>query len=114
MGARGDATVREVMEDATLSIAYTTAMTTLDRLYHKQLLTREVEGRAFRYKPCFTVEQMQRTAAGQLIRDLLNTASTATLPLSYLVEAVTEHDIHLLDELQQTIELKRRQLGKAE
>jgi predicted transcriptional regulator len=52
-----------------LGVAYTTAMTTLDRLYHKHLLSREVESRSFRYKPRFTKEEMHRAAAGHLIRN---------------------------------------------
>jgi predicted transcriptional regulator len=108
---RGHATVRELLEDGKLSIAYTTVMTTLDRLYKKNLLTRVAEGRAFRYSPAVTQEEMQRAAAGHAIRQLLESGSDA-LPLSYLVEAVTEHDIQLLDELQQLVEQKRRELGK--
>jgi predicted transcriptional regulator len=106
---RGHATVREILQHANLHIAYTTVMTTLDRLYKKRLLTRVAEGRAFRYSPAITQEEMQRAAAGQAIRQLLE-----SLPLSYLVEAVTEHDIQLLDELQQLVEQKRRELGKRE
>jgi hypothetical protein len=34
--------------------------------------------------------------------------------LSYLVEAVTEHDIQLLDELRELVERKRRELHKPE
>ncbi len=109
---RGHATVRELLQDGDLNIAYTTAMTTLDRLYKKQLLTRVAEGRAFRYAPRFSKEEMQRAAAGQMIRQLLDAGSTASMPLSYLVEAVTDHDVELLDELQQLVEQKRRQLGK--
>lgn len=112
--ARGDGTVRELLNHQKLRMAYTTAMTTLTRLYEKQLLTRTVEGRAFRYKPRFTKVEMQRAEAEQLIRQLLRSATTVTLPLSYLVEAVTEHDVRLLDDLQQLVEQKRRQLGKRE
>lgn len=108
---RGNGTVRELIESRTLNVAYTTAMTTLNRLYHKHLLSREREGRAFRYKPRFTKEEMHRTVARKLIHYLLNTASTTTLPLSYLVEAVTEHDIQLLDELQRIVDQKRRHLA---
>lgn len=110
---RGHATVRELLEHANLHIAYTTVMTTLDRLYKKRLLTRVAEGRAFRYSPAITQEEMQRAAASRAIRQLLESGS-ASLPLSYLVEAVTEHDIQLLDELQQLVEQKRRELGKRE
>jgi predicted transcriptional regulator len=109
--ARGNGTVREILENGKLTIAYTTAMTTLDRLFKKNLLTRVPEGRAFRYSPCVTQEQMQRAAAGQAIRQLLE-SGPSSLPLSYLVEAVTEHDIQLLDELQELVDRKRRELRK--
>ncbi|HWK31526.1 MAG TPA: BlaI/MecI/CopY family transcriptional regulator, partial [Terriglobales bacterium] len=48
---RGDATVRELTDDRAVDGAYTTLMTTLDRLYKKGILAREAEGRAFRYRP---------------------------------------------------------------
>jgi predicted transcriptional regulator len=114
MWSHGTATVRELLESSDLDIAYTTAMTTLDRLYKKRLLTREAEGRAFRYAPRFTQAELQRAAAGQAIRELLDAGSASTLPLSYLVEVVSEHDAHLLEELQQLVEEKRRQLQKSE
>jgi predicted transcriptional regulator len=110
--SRGNGTVREIIEDGNLNIAYTTAMTTLDRLFKKNLLTRVPEGRAFRYSPCVTQEEMQRAAAGQAIRQLLESGASASLPLSYLVEALTEHDIQLLDQLQELVERKRRELRK--
>jgi predicted transcriptional regulator len=111
---RGNATVRELLCAGNLSVAYTTVMTTLDRLYKKQLLTRVAEGRAFRYSPRVTQEEMQRAMAGQAIRQLLESGGIASLPLSYLVEAVSEHDARLLDELQLMVEQKRRELRKSE
>jgi BlaI family transcriptional regulator, penicillinase repressor len=111
--SRNDATVRELIHHAQLEMAYTTVMTTLDRLYKKGLLGRTEEGRAFRYFPRVTKEELQREAAGQAIQQLLG-AGPASLPLSYLVEAVTEHDTQLLDELQQLIENKRRELRDRE
>jgi predicted transcriptional regulator len=109
---RGNCTVREILQDSDLNIAYTTVMTTLDRLYKKSLLSRAAEGRAFRYSPAVTQEEMQRAAAGQAIRQLLESGPASSLPLSYLVEAVTEHDIQLLDELQQLVERKRSEFRK--
>lgn len=107
------ATVRELLEDGKLNLAYTTVMTTLDRLYKKDLLDRVAEGRAFRYSPRHSAEELQRAAAGAMIRQLLGSDSSA-LPLSYLVEAVSEHDAELLDELQQLVERKRRDLRIAD
>ena len=112
--ARGSVTVRELIADGDLKIAYTTVMTTLDRLYKKHLLDRTAEGRAFRYSPRVTREQLQRAAAGEAIQQLLASGSASSLPLSYLVEAVTQHDIELLDELQQLVESKRRELQDRE
>jgi predicted transcriptional regulator len=111
---RGSATVRELIDEGHLGIAYTTAMTTLDRLYKKGILDRTAEGRAFRYEPRVSREELQRAAAGNAIRQLLSSGPSSTLPLSYLVEAVTEHDRELLKQLQQLVEKKRRELRARE
>jgi predicted transcriptional regulator len=108
---RGDATVRELLADGKIHQAYTTVMTTLDRLYKKGLLDRVAEGRAFRYTPRLTPEELQRGAALDGIRQLLGSGDTSSLPLSYLVEALSAHDAQLLDELQLLIERKRRELN---
>jgi predicted transcriptional regulator len=107
---RGNATVRELIDGPSSDLAYTTVMTTLDRLFKKNLLTREAEGRAFRYTPRFTREELHRQAAGEAFRQLLNASPVSTLPLSYLVEIVTERDVQLLDDLKQLVEAKRREL----
>jgi predicted transcriptional regulator len=108
--ARGSATVREMLADGKMHQAYTTVMTTLDRLYKKGLLDRAAEGRAFRYTPRLSSEELQRGAALDGIRQLLESGDTSALPLSYLVEALSAHDAQLLDELQVLIERKRREL----
>ena len=51
---RGSSTVREILAAGDIKLAYTTVMTTLDRLYKKQLLNRAADGRAFRYSPRYT------------------------------------------------------------
>jgi len=112
--ARGSATVRELLEDGHDDLAYTTLMTTLDRLFKKKVLTRQAEGRAFRYAPRYTREELHREAAGEAFRRLLDASSGASLPLSYLVEILTERDAHLLDDLWQLVESKRRQLRHRE
>ena len=45
---------------------------------------------------------------------LLGSAATPLLPLSYLVEAVSDHDVTLLDELQDLVDKKRRELQDPE
>jgi predicted transcriptional regulator len=111
---RGNGTVRELLDDEKITQAYTTVMTTLDRLYKKKLLDRVSEGRAFRYSPRQSADELRRVAALEGIRQLLGSGETASLPLSYLVEALTEHDEQLLDELQLLVERKRRELKKTE
>jgi predicted transcriptional regulator len=107
---RGEATVREVVDSGEISGAYTTLMTTLDRLHKKGFLNREPEGRAFRYSPRQSREEYNGEVVRGVIRELLGSSTFSSAPLSFLVEAVTEHDLALLDELERTIERKRREL----
>jgi BlaI family transcriptional regulator, penicillinase repressor len=108
--SRGTGTVREVLDGGKIHQAYTTVMTTMDRLYKKGLLDRVPEGRAFRYSPRVTPEDLRRSAAKSGIRDWLASVDAGVLPLSYLVDTLGTHDAQLLDELQILIERKRREL----
>ena len=112
--SQGSATVRELLADGKIHQAYTTVMTTVDRLYKKGLLDRVPEGRAFRYTPRHTHEELQRVTAVESIRQLLGSADASSLPLSYLVVALSTHDAQLLDELQLLVERKRRELQNQE
>jgi len=107
---RGDGTVRDLIESGFDDLAYTTVMTTLDRLFKKNLLTRKVEGRAFRYQPRVTREQLHREEAREALRQLLDSSPATALPLSCLVEILTERDAQLLDDLGKLVEAKRREL----
>ena len=93
-------------------LAYTTLMTTLDRLFKKGMLTRTEEGRAFRYAPRLSREELHREAAGEAFRELLDASPTASLPLSSLVKALGERDAKLLDDLEQLVQQKRRELSQ--
>ena len=112
--SRSNATVRELIDEACQDLAYTTVMTTLDRLFKKKLLSREAEGRAFRYTPLVTRAQLHRDAAGEAFRQLLNASPSGSLPLSYLVEIVSERDAELLDDLRELVEAKRRELRNSD
>ena len=109
--ARGSATVRELLEAGDHDLAYTTLMTTLDRLFKKGLLTRTEEGRAFRYAPRLSREELHQEAASHALRQLLDASSASSLPLSFLVEIVSERDVKLLDDLGKLVERKRRELN---
>jgi len=112
--SRRSATVRELLEEEGITQAYTTVMTTLDRLYKKRLLRRVAEGRAYRYSPSQAPEEFRRVAVLESIRQLVGSGQGSSLPLSYLVEALSLQDARLLDELQVLVEKKRDELGQKE
>jgi predicted transcriptional regulator len=90
-------------------LAYTTLMTTLDRLHKKGLLERRKEGRAFFYSPRFSPDEFERSVAREVINKLLGRGPDGVEPiLACIVDAVSEHDRALLDELDRLIKEKRR------
>lgn len=111
---RRSATVRELVQGGCGDLAYTTVMTTLDRLFKKGFLTRSEEGRAFRYAPRLSREELHQETAGHAFRQLLDAAPASSLPLSFLVEILGERDAELLNDLQKLVERKRRELGQRE
>lgn len=111
---RGNATVRELLDSGQVSGAYTTVMTTLDRLYKKRLLDRLPEGRAFRYSPRQTRDEFKGAVIRRVLSEVLFGSTESATLMSYLVEAVSEHDRSLLDHLELAIERKRRELRQRE
>jgi predicted transcriptional regulator len=107
----GTVTVREVHAQIDGPIAYTTVMTTLDRLYRKGLLDRTKPARAFVYAARATRAEFEERVASDLVSGVLANQWPAPLPfLSNLVDAVGERDEALLDELERLVKLKRRQM----
>ncbi|HZF39037.1 MAG TPA: BlaI/MecI/CopY family transcriptional regulator [Blastocatellia bacterium] len=96
-------------------LAYTTLMTTLDRLHKKGLLDRRKEGRAFFYSPRFSPDEFERGVARDVINMLLGRASAGVEPiLACIIDAVSERDRAMLDELERLIKEKRRAVGRKE
>lgn len=85
---RTPARVKDLQPDFP-GVAYTTLMTTLDRLHRKGMLEREREGRAFVYG---------------------TRVSRAETVLSYLVEEIGQVDGEMLDALDQLVRERRREL----
>jgi predicted transcriptional regulator len=109
----GESSVRDVVEKLESKLAYTTVMTTLDRLFKKGLLSRQKSERAFLYSPRFSSEEWERRRAGDLIAGFLaGPEPSRDLLLSSLVDAVGQHDAMLLDELEEKIRRKRRELSE--
>ncbi|HEX8070061.1 MAG TPA: BlaI/MecI/CopY family transcriptional regulator [Pyrinomonadaceae bacterium] len=110
---RGELSVRDVHDEFGGRIAYTTLMTTLDRLYKKNLLDRRKDGRAFIYAPRVTPEELERGIAQDVLDALLGRGGGEVEPvLACIVDAVSEHDRELLDELERLVREKRRQLRR--
>jgi predicted transcriptional regulator len=104
--------VREAQTALGGKLAYTTVMTTLDRLYKKGFLARRREGRAFRYSARTTREAF---AASLLRRSLGRLLPGSSRPLlASLVDAVGEHDHTLLPELQRLVQEKSRAMRKGD
>jgi predicted transcriptional regulator len=110
---RGETTVRNMVTAFNETVAYTTLMTTLDRLYKKGLLGRRKDGRAFIYRPLVTREELEQGIAEDVIEGLLGTPSVEPV-LACIVDAVSERDLESLDELDRLIQMKRQELKERE
>jgi len=85
----GDISVREACNRLRVNVAYTTVMTTMDRLFKKGLLTRRKVGRAFVYRAAATRKELEGAVASELVQSLLHRDDNEPLPvLSSLVDAV--------------------------
>lgn len=109
----GESNVHDVVERLGRPLAYTTVMTTLDRLYKKGLLNRRKAERAFFYAPRFTRAEWERKRAGDFLAGFLaGPKPSGDLLISCLVDMVGRQDAKLLDELERKIRLKRRELDR--
>jgi predicted transcriptional regulator len=89
-------------------VAYTTLMTTADRLFRKGLLDRTREGRAFRYRPRWSRAELDLQVAGQAMASWLNDDPRALRPLiSLFVDEVSRRDGSMLDELERLVRAKK-------
>src|SRR3954447_23296396 len=89
----GENNVRDVADRLSRPLAYTTVMTTLDRLYKKGLLARRKSERAFLYSPTMTRAEWEQKRTGDFVAGFLSVAEPSRdLLLSCLVQAVGQHD----------------------
>jgi predicted transcriptional regulator len=105
----GESSVHEVILRLERPLAYTTVMTTLDRLYKKGYLARRKHERAFRYESRFTREQWERKRLSEYFE---SEPARGEVLVSCLLEAVGQQDAALLEELERKIAEKRRQLAR--
>jgi predicted transcriptional regulator len=108
---QGESNVHDVVEKLDRKLAYTTVMTTLDRLFKKGLLERHKQERAFAYSPCLSRAEWEKKRAEHLVAGFLaGPQQSRELLISCLLDAVSEHDKVLLDELEEKVRMKRKEL----
>jgi len=103
----GEANVHEVTARLDRPLAYTTVMTTLDRLYKKGLLDRRKSERAFFYSTRLSRDLWEKKQAREVLAELPSESL-----ISCLVDVVQEQDEALLDELEKQIRIRRRELRR--
>lgn len=92
--ADGPLLVRDVLErlSARRVLAYTTVLTVLDNLHRKGWVSRELDGRAYRYRPTST--RAEATAAA--VRALLAGSSDPDGALLHFVRSASERESDVL------------------
>ncbi len=86
--------------------AYTTIMTTMDRLHKKRLLRRRKDGNAFQYEPAMDRAEYQKRVVEAALTPLLEQGATPVL--AAFVEVAAELDEAHLAELEALIASHRR------
>lgn len=114
MWRRGEISVRELHAEFTPRLAYTTVMTTMDRLYKKGLLKRRKVGKAYIYVPALTEQEYQEQLTHHLLGMVLNEDRNSEAVLSHFVDAVSDTDEQMLERLDQLVKAKRRALRRPE
>lgn len=88
------ALVREVLEDLQRDrkIAYTTVMTVMENLHRKGLLTRERDGRAYRY----ALERTREEHTAAMLEEVLATSSDRSATLMHFVQRIDDSELAAL------------------
>lgn len=86
--------------------AYTTVMTTLDRLYRKGLLARSRDGLAYVYRPALTRDEYHRRAVAAAVGGLV--AASGEPALSAFVDVAADLDEANLARLERLIAERRK------
>jgi predicted transcriptional regulator len=110
----GMCTVRDLHDDYDGALAYTTLMTTVDRLHKKGLLDRTKDGKAFVYSTKLSREELDQRVVRDLFGAVVKDSQMESLPvLSCFVDAITEEDDKLLGALEEEIKKRRAASRKA-
>lgn len=100
----GECSVREVVKGLNHEVAYTTVMTTLERLFKKGLVSRQKRSRAYFYWSRVSCQEWKDKIARDVVAKLLAGphASREAL-IACLLEAVEQQEELLLQEIEKRI-----------
>lgn len=102
----GPATVRETLDRLPRERAYTSVMSLMNVMFDKGLLTREPEGRAFRYTAKHEPGHHERSIVGDMLDRVFSGSATALV--SRLLEQAEPTDEEL-EAIRRTISRHKRQ-----
>jgi predicted transcriptional regulator len=109
----GEVSVRDIHRALEERVAYTTLMSTLDRLYRKNFLARRKDGRAYVYSPAVNREEYDHIIKVDVVDGLLGHGADEVEPvLACIVDTITERDRELLDVLDRLVQEKKRELRR--
>lgn len=93
-GADSALRVRDVMDRLTppRPLAYTTVMTVLDNLHSKHMVTRERNGRAYRYRASRSREEQ----AVELLREVLRSSGNAEQVMLHFASSASDEESKIL------------------
>ncbi|PWK87248.1 putative transcriptional regulator [Lentzea atacamensis] len=86
--------VRQVLErlDTGKSLAYTTVLTVLDNLHRKDWVSRELDGKAYRYQPTLS----RAEAAANAVREVLAASGDPRAALLHFARSASEEESEVL------------------
>jgi len=109
---RGEITVRDLHLELSDRLAYTTIMTTLDRLFKKGMLDRRKVGKAFFYRARLDEKEYHERLTQHLFGMVLHDGKNSNVVLSGFVDAVSDTDQQMLDRLDDLVKAKKRTLRR--
>lgn len=111
--ARGEVSVHDVHRALGGGRAYTTVMTTMDRLFRKGLLSRRKERHSYVYRPRLSGEELRRVILLDIADGLLELGPEGRrLLMTRAVETAGDGDGPLLEEVERLARERRLELGR--
>ena len=102
--ANGECRVREVIKKLNRKIAYTTVVSTLDRLFKKNLVSRQMRDRVYLYTPRVSRQEWTNKVARDVVAKLLaGPRSSREVLIACLLEAVVQQEGLLLREIKEDL-----------